>query len=616
MRTRFLRSTLLLTLLGALPLSSSLAADDAPPQASQVIVRGRTKLVDALEVAIGVVPKAERGPTISSTRGLAVLLVLDVTPYTAARGRDLGEALAALDERYPGPGRWSFARLGEKPTKAFALPSALGPILRASLSRDTSVVATIPAVAAPLKADSSEGARIVYLADWHFEDDVGLEKLVQTLQRDGAKLSVVGSEAGFGRAWIDGFYPPDRGKTLSRGVRKLYAEGVGRSPFGPEDAEAPWHGGDTAWPHYPFHTGCTPWSTKFPVELPPVPVRGKSAKKDRYAKPGEKGEEGKKGKAGNPEDLQARLKEKHAPEALERYWFPLPSSFGSYPLMRLAGVSGGKYVLFSWNPAGRSDVSYSYSRCNLFGPDLRPRKAIHADVRTRPLARAILKAWHQVANEDAHVVDVTPPLESDARKPLAMQETSGPILPFHWDTRREYEQFMARAPVHHAAIGRGIETLRAGLAEPRKDDVDTRYEADLMLFLHTLEVRYFQLGEALAAARTLKVKTAWDRLPLHPGLDPDWFVAPQDKLDIPTGVDLRNEKAGAEVRAARQAFRKRFAGTPFGELVHRNGLTTYKLRWIGYATGQPTKESPGESAGGKPPSTPPPSGGKGPSTGR
>lgn len=616
MRRCVLSSAVLLIVLMVLPASPGLAADVAPPQAAQVIVRGRTKLVDAFEAAIGVAPKAEKGPTISSAIGPGVLLVLDVTPYTAARGRDLGEALAALDERYPGPGRWSFARLGEKPTKAFARPSALGPILRASLSRDTTTVATIPALAATLKAYNRKGARVVYLADWHFEDDVDLEKLVKTLQRDGVQFSVIGSEAGFGRAWVNGFYPPDRGAALPHGGSKRYADAIGRSPFGPEDREAPWHGGDTAWPHYPFHIGGTHWSTKFPVELPPMPVRGSRAEKERYAKPKTAREKRKPGKAGTPEDLQDRLKEKHGDEALERYWFPLPSSFGSYPLMRLAGVSGGRYVLFSWNPSGRSDVSYDFSRCNLFSPDLRSRKIIHADVRARPLARAILKAWHQVANEEAHVVDVTPPLATDMRKPLSMLETSGPILPFHWDTRREYEQFMARAPVHRVAVGRAIQTLTAGLSEPRKDDVDARYEADLYLFLHTLQVQYFQLGEAIAAARKLEVKTAWDRLPLHPGLDPEWFVAPQDKLDIPTGVELKDEKGGAEVRAARQAFRKRFTGTPFGELVHRNGLTTYKVEWIGYATGQPTKESPGESAGRRKPTTPPPSGGAGPSTGR
>jgi hypothetical protein len=543
-----------------------------------------------------------------------VLVVLDVTPYTARRAREIAEALAALGERRPATRAWRFARLGESPSRVFEGPGDLGPVLLASVAQDTDVRATLPALHRTVKALRDRGAAIVYLADWRLEDDVGCEAFLDLLRRGGHRFGVVGGEAGFGRAWTDGFYPPDRGARDSRGRTKLYAEGIGRSPFGPEDPREPWHGGDTAWPHLPFHVGGTPWSTRFPVELPSVPPRKAEEGAGRYAPP-EGGQDGEPGRDGAPEDLQERLEEGHAPGTLERYWFPLPSGFGPYALMRLAGETGGRYVLWSWNPAGRSDVEYDYGRVGLFAPDLRARKEIHADVARRPLARALVAAWHEIANPDAHIAYVTPPLRTDARTPVPMEEVRGDILSFSWDTRREYEAFLALAPMHLEALERAAARLRAGLAEPTADGVDRRYEADARLFLHVLEVKRFQLGEALAAARGLDVKTAWSRLPLHPTLDARYHVEPGRRYVAPTGLPLHDEAAGASILQARKAHLERFAGTPFAELVHRNGVCTYEVTWVGYAEGQPVKESPGESSGGRP-HTPPPSGGSGPTTGR
>ena len=587
--------------------SGAVAEEEPAPSAVQVMVRGRTKLVEALQAALGPAP---------TDGSIDVLIILDVTPYTAAQGLEIGTAVAALRRLYP-EGHWRFARLGEKPSKAFAHAGFLDPIVRASLATDTAVPATLPALAATLKSGAARGARVVYLADWRFEDDVGLEKLVRALRRDRSTFSVVGGEAGFGRAWTDGFYPPNRGQYDAKGRSILYAEGIGRSPFGPEDPQVPWHGGDTAWPHLPYHVGGTTWSTKFPVELAPPPRRSRAGERDRYGQEKEKETDPERSKRedGTPEDLQDRLSEEHTEGTLERFWFPLPSGFGSYPLMRLAGATGGKYVLWSWNASGRSEVSYDYGRCGAFAPDLRPRKEIHEDIRARPLARALLTAWHAITQPKTTIASVTPPVGFDAHTALEMQETRGSSLPFSWGTKGEYLQFMAYAPVHRAALERGIAALRSGLREPRRDAVDARYEADALLMLHMLEVKHFQLGEAVAAAGTLDVKTAWDRLPLHPNLVPTWHVPPSQELDVPTGIRLHDEAAGAEIVEKRRAFRERFAGTPFGELVRRNGVTTYELLWLGYAEGRPAKESPAES-GTQRPHTPPPSGGAGPVTGR
>ena len=144
------------------------------------------------------------------------------------------------------------ARLGEKPMPSVGRPGALAPVLSALLAEDTSVIATIPALAKTIQALPERSATIVYLADWHFEDDVKLEPFLKSLKKHGHVFNVIGSEACFGLAWTDGFFPPDRGTYRRDGSRKNYADAIGRSPFGREDTAAPWHGGDTAWPHLPM----------------------------------------------------------------------------------------------------------------------------------------------------------------------------------------------------------------------------------------------------------------------------------------------------------------------------------------------------------------------------
>ena len=179
----------------------------------------------------------------------------------------------------------------------------------------------------------SKHSAILYLADWHFEDDYFLEDLVERLRRRSLTFSVIGSEACFGRAWNDGFYPPDRGRD-ERGNAKLYDEGIGRAPFDPGSRDAPWHGGDTAYPHVPFFFHGAWWSTQFPATVKTLVPKSTND----Y---GEKDRRKKKRNAAH-EDLRERMGDADQYEEREEtYAFPLPSTFGPYGLMRLAGVTGG-----------------------------------------------------------------------------------------------------------------------------------------------------------------------------------------------------------------------------------------------------------------------------------
>ena len=48
----------------------------------------------------------------------------------------------------------------------------------------------------------------MYLCDWRFEDDFQVDALAADLAERKIVLSVVGTEAAFGRAWTDGSVDP------------------------------------------------------------------------------------------------------------------------------------------------------------------------------------------------------------------------------------------------------------------------------------------------------------------------------------------------------------------------------------------------------------------------
>jgi len=540
-----------------------LLAVPPPPLASAVVVRGRSDLAQAIRKASG--PARE------------YLVVVDVTPYTARREAEIRAALADLGA----PCR--LARLGEPPGEAlFAKPSAAG--------------GTIPALRRSLRGFS--GGAAVYLADWRFEDDEALEEFIEELRRRQVRFGVVGSEAAFGRAWNDGFFPPHRGAPDARGRIRLYDEGISRSPF--SDGEAPWHGGDTAFPHQPFRYALR-WQTVFPAERRPAPS---------WPGDGETREGGRRAGGGEEEDLRERLSSVQE-EAPRRYWFPLPSGFGPYGLMRAAGESGGRYVLWSWNPEGRSDVTYDYARCDLFAPDLRDRRAILAD--RRPLAAALLRAWHAVANDRVRVASVTPPLRPDGRTPLEMAEApSGGFLEEQWEDRGSHERFLAVVPRTIEAIDGAVGLLEGALAHagPAADAVERRLRADADLFRHTLLVHRFQLEEALAAARPLP-RDAWEDRRLVPGLEPRWFLAGERVDEAPW-----DGAAALRLRADRERMLRTYASTPFGETVRRNSVHTFRVAWRPTARGDPAaRGTPAESAGGSGPVTGGGSTGGGPTSG-
>jgi hypothetical protein len=559
------------------------AEQPATVAARDVIVRGRTRLVDALRLAAR---DAWNGET---PRHVAV--VVDVTPYTQRWGDVLTEALFDVEVSGGTAAGWRIAPLGGRFGAVAPDASQLAPQLNGVLAEMSDVTSTLDALTRTLRGFGERGGVVVYLADWHFEDDHALEGVLKTLRGAGQTLSVIGSEAASGRGWNDGF--AGFGGALSGDGP--YVPGIGRNPFGGGASGEPWHGGDTAYPHVPWRFSKPDWRTEFgaPLRLGPMRQLGEGR-----APPA--------GAGGDAmEDLRERLRREVPREKRGPQSHPLPSSWGPYGLMRLAAETGGRYVLWSWNPNGRPNVTYDFARCNLFQPDLRSRSAIRSDVPRRPLAAALIRAWHIVAGRGVGTVTVTPPLAKNlrgAREMLEANVNSQP--PFAWRDEAARDDFVRRVAKALPRLDRALTDLDRAIAgtPDRCDDIDLRYLADAHALVHALRAQRFGLGEALAVARTVK-KDAWDG-DTYPALRPVAYVArgaDPDRvraLRVPT---FERELGPRLVEERRHAL-TRYGGTPFGELAARNDVVTYEI-------GQAKKLDPSQFDLGRTPaesSSPPP----------
>jgi hypothetical protein len=548
-------------------------ARSEPATAAQVVVRGKRKLHDALLAGLRPLLATRSGP-------VPVAVVVDVTPYTADDQERIHLALQRLLTTLPGIRDLTLARLGDPPIRRgdlFAEPS--------------NVTSTVLALRRSLRGFKEPKGCVLFLADWHFEDDEDLERFIKDLKRRQQGFSVVGSEACFGRGWNDGFFPPHRS-----GVRP-YDERIGRDPFGPRSPGAPWHGGETALPHLPSYFNSVGWQTLFPAERRPPPRTWQDHLKGR-AKPGSR-----------HEDVRERLgADALDKEAAEVYSYPLPSGFGPYGLMRAAAETGGRYVIWSWNPEGRSLVRYRYGRCDLFAPDLKSRSEILRDIKSRPIARALLEAWHAVANDRVAVAGVTPPIDERDGMPEEMVEARGRLgLSWSWYNHGEHARFLKAAEQMIDACSRAEGILEGALNRGPIDPVDRRYFADAELFRHTLLVHRFSIGEARGAASTLP-KNAWRDRTRTPGLDPLAWIRPEFvEGAIETElVELHDAALAGRVIKERRRFLDRFRGTPFGELVARNGVGTHQLSWSTHDDGdKPGRGTPAAADTQPGPTSPP-----------
>ena len=535
------------------------------PAASHVIHRRATTLHEAILVACGS-PEGLRQRTGA--------LIVDGSPHVRKRAHLIRDALNALSRADRGPTRWRVARLGG-PLSPAVPPRALTPLIAPLFQAKNQERNTFELLGRTVRSIRARRLAVVYIADWQFEDEHRLERFIKWMKDRGHRFGVVGSEAAFGRAWNDGVLDARermRNFDLTKGMQaknalSRYDPTIGRAPFGPTTKDAPWHGGDTAYPHLPYRFSNDLWKT----ELSPRDLEFERAREGRQVFPD------------RMEDLlERRGRHRSLLRASLGRDVALPSSFGPYGLMRAAGVLGGTYVLWSWNPTGRSSLVYDFSRCNLFGPDLRSRKAIASSLSRNGLARGLLKAWHRIGSKFDAVSEHTPPMTPGGRPaPIDLLDRSATQLQTYFRSAPDVRAFLNQAHQWKQAIRNAQQMIRPALVRARAaDHAPTRLRADADLAMHIFQVLEFELGEAIVAAQTV-TKTMWSEKGTVVILSPrPWILRGDDLNSIrkARGVIPWNEILAARVEAARATQLRRYATTPFGVQVAANTVDTYGIR--------------------------------------
>lgn len=261
---------------------------------------------------------------------------------------------------------------------------------------------------------------------------------------------------------------------------------------------------------------------------------------------------------------------------------PLPSSFGPYGLMRAAGMSGGRYVLYSFASGGQKTVEYDYARCNLFAPDLRSRKQIRKDILDHPHAAAVLETWNDLAAVGGALVDINPPLDARAKPQRIDKFSGGTFISFIWDHKSEYDAFRKIVKLVLPVLEKIQTRLDEVLAEPGNASTPAarRHEADALLLQHAIQKTRFELEEGLAALPPL-TKKDWkkDKRPgligrdwIQPGREPHMIIldAEQEPADLDAGVRLFLQ---------RRSLLRRLRGTPWGEQIALNGVEVSRPDW-------------------------------------
>jgi hypothetical protein len=544
----------------------------APRPAHEVIVRGRGTLERALISACG--PAWEQG-----ARYRGVTLIVDPAQSLANAEESLVEALVALESRSPRALRWSLATLGRAPEVRRSSPSELGPALTGALEPRELIVDTITSLR-DTAAACPDDSLLVYVATESFEDERDVEGLVLALHARGQTLSVVGPEAGFLRAWNDGFFPPYRGRRNADGTSTLYDTRVGRSPLAEEaDAtEPPWHGPETAVPLAPARFGDHFDGRLFTHRDEVDPETGEPVRRT--------------------------------------YSHAYPSGWGPWSLMRLAAVTGGRYVTWSTRPSGEA-VRYDGSRLDLHAPDLRARVDVLAAAAKRPLRAALVRVWGETTDATSAVFGSTPPVRSDLKSPIRMGEPTSRLRPPRLLYEREdHARFLDQCPKLIRLLDGAIRRIDAAIARASRprDDAARRDLADARLLRHVLLCERFAWGEALSRGRRLMPRP-WRDDGMVPKIDwVTWVrsVGGRERIDE---VQLVDEKRAAALLADRRFLLETYAGTPWGEMVRRNRISTYELKRVRLARGNPAPRTGLADSEPRPPDVTPSGGTPGPATG-
>jgi len=557
------------------------ARDDAPrvpdPEpAHTVIVRGRRTLSRSLISACA-------PAWADASRPRNVTLIVDPARALAGLEEEFVVALVALEARAPSVARWSLATLGRAPETRRPKASDLSPALAAAVSPRPLVEDTITSLRRTAEA-SAPGSVLVFVAAENFEDERDVEGLARVLVTRGQTLSVVGPEAGFQRAWNDGFFPPYWGRPGPDGRSLTYDPGIGRSPFAaddPDDERPAWHGPETAFPMLPVRFA-RHWEGRLFTRRDEVDPESGAPLRRTY---------------------------EHA----------YPSGWGPWSLMRLAAVSGGRYVTWASQPSGEP-VLYDGSRLDLLAPDLHARRDVLAAAAKRSLRATVIRVWGETTDATSSAFRSTPPVRSDLSSPIRMTLTrarfSPPTLFYE---RRDHDRFVAECPPLLRILDGAIRRIDVAIGRARspRDDRARRDLADARLLRHVLGCERFAWGEAYARGRRLMARP-WGADGRIPSLQTvNWAERGGEGRPAVVHADVEpvDMDRAAALLADRRFLIETYAGTPWGEMVARNRIVTYRLRRVRLGSGNPVRRPGLADTAPRPPDVTPSGGSAGPSTG-
>jgi len=286
--------------------------------------------------------------------------------------------------------------------------------------------------------------------------------------------------------------------------------------------------------------------------------------------------------------------------------------------MRLAAETEGAYALWSWNPIPREGWVYDYGRCNRFAPDLRSREEILADLRSRPLPLALLRAWRLVSSGPCQFAAFPPPLDPTTLSAVARVRVHGSALPNPWQGAEASEAFYRGLEARLRALDEALAILDGAIASGLREVGDERYLADAELMRHVLRLLRFATAERGEAWR------AWQQAPSSEiplkemTFQPHhwvWGGPSPDALRL-TGNRPYQTRRALEILRQHREFLARFQGTPYAWIVSRNEIDTWRIVRRPHSTsgrGGPSRDA----SRGRTPVTPGPGGsqGGGPTTG-
>ncbi len=269
--------------------------------------------------------------------------------------------------------------------------------------------------------------------------------------------------------------------------------------------------------------------------------------------------------------------------------YPVPSGFGYWALATLCHATGGRYFIFDFpatNLGKRQNAKrrsfYEFSRLTMLAPDLRPRARILKDLQKDARAQVLVRIWDHLADESRPILQVRGNLE---RRGATLSWRPAGEVRSQVNLRSWYEEMDHVREAKELAKGR-VRCLETALnwwrtadakerkIEAGKNTLSDRVEADFQLMGVNLKKVHFQWGEALAAIESIKqLDVTYRRARMVPR---QLMVG----LNLPrTGSDLGDEvREGrlAEVVRAQKEFAKRYAGTPWGLIISKGRLFTFR----------------------------------------